>query len=237
MSSAASSFPSDGQADPANITQALAKGARRRRAHLREHQGHRHPAGERPRHGRDHRQGQHRRRLCRQLRRPVGSRGRAHGRRQRAADGLRALLRRHRCEPRHSAQPAGAARARRVRLRQGGGRQAAGRLLRAHGQAVGHRRRTRGRRVPHPAGRLGSRRAAAGAGHGAPADPGAHRHPHLLQRSRRASRRTTAICWARRRSCKTSSSLPASTRSASSRPAAPARRWPSGCRPASRPWT
>ena len=130
-------IPANGQADPANIAQALAKARPpARRAHLREHEGDRHPPGGRTRHGRRHRRGRDPRRVRRQLRRAVGARGRPHGGRQRAAAGGRALLRRHRCEPRHSPQPAGAARAGRVRLRQGGGRQAAGRLLRAQGQAA-----------------------------------------------------------------------------------------------------
>ena len=153
-----------------------------RGSHLREHQSDRHPPCRRPRHRRRHERRPDPRRVHRQLRGAVGARGRAHGGRQRAAAGGRAFLCRHGCEPGHSPQPAGAARAGRVRLRQGGGRQAAGRLLRAEGQASAGSRDPRRCRVPQLARRLGASFPRAGAGLRAPADLEAHRAPHLLQR-------------------------------------------------------
>ena len=122
--------------------------ARARRADRRGRQGHRHPR----------RAGQGRRRArpsegaiaaddrrataAGMWARELGRRGR----RRRAAARLRALLRRHRADRRPAARPAGAARPGRVHLLQGGRRQAAGRLLRAGRQAVGHGR--------HPGGLL-----------------------------------------------------------------------------------
>ena len=123
---------------------ALAKGARQRGArssrtskvtkvHTRRRPRHRRllGAGRRARHDR----GRHRR----QLRRHVGARARRAERRHHPAARLRAFLSRHRADPRAD-PPAGAARAGRMRLLQGGRRQDDARRLRAGRQAVGHGR-------------------------------------------------------------------------------------------------
>ena len=133
-------IPSDGQADPANIAQALAKGARLSGVRIFENTKVTGILREKGRAtgvttdkgsiGADY------------VVNCAGLWGREIGRMAGVNVPLMA------CEhfyvvtdanPENSAQFAGAARARRVRLRQGGCGQAAGRLLRAHGQAMGHR--------------------------------------------------------------------------------------------------
>jgi peptide/nickel transport system substrate-binding protein len=142
--------------------------------------------------------------------------------------GRRALLHRHRADGQRAARPAGAARARRVRLLQGGRRQAAARRLRAGGQALGAGRHSRGLLLRRTAADIDHFEPVLSAAHGArcrccrpPASPPG-------STDRRASRPMTATCSARRPRCATCSSPAASTRSASRAPAALARCWPSG---------
>ena len=111
---------------------------------------------------------------ARQLRRTVGTRLRAPGRRQRAAVCGRALLPRHRPDRRRHAGPAGDPRSRRVHLLQGGsGRPGDGRV-RAGGEAVARRPDSAGFRVPAAARGLGPVRGADGQ-----RDP-----PHAVSRAR-----------------------------------------------------
>ena len=202
--------------------------ARRRGADRRALRGHRHHPGRRPGHRRADRARAGRSRGGGQLRRHVGPRGRPAGGRQRAAAGVRAFLRADRADRGPAERPAGAARPRRLPLRQGGRRQAAGRGVRAGRQALGHGR--------HP-GRLRVRRAARGLGplHAVPRGrdaphPGARRgrHPEVLLRARELHPGRPLSPRRGARSSRASTSPRASTRSASSRPAAPARRSPNG---------
>ena len=137
------------------------------------------------------------------LRRHVGAGARRRClRRHRAAAGGRALLHRHRADRRAAAEPAGAARSRRLRLLQGGRRQAAGGLLRARRQAVG--RSTASRRTSSfgdTAGGPRPFRAPARARDAPRAGARERRHPACSSTARRASRPTTATCSARRRNC------------------------------------
>ena len=234
-------LPGDGQADPANIALALAKGARAaRRAHRRGGEGHRrHPRG-RPRHrrrlGSRRRARPHRRRARRELRRHVGPRSRGRGGRDPAAPRLRALLHRHRGDPRPR-PAAGAAGSRRMRLLQGGRRQAAARRLRAGGEALGHGGHPRGLLLRPAARGLRPFRADPrdGASTGCRCWPRPASTPSST--ARRASRPTTATISARRRSSAATGWRRATTRSASPRPAARAWRWRSGWRTARRPST
>ena len=184
--------------------------------------------GEEQRHDRD----RHRH----QLRRHVGARPRRHVGRQHPAARLRAFLPDHRADPGPDAA-AGAAGPRRMRLLQGGRRQDDARRLRAGGEALGHGRHSRGFLLRPVAGGHGAFRADPRNGRQPHADAGDRRHPHLLQRSRRALPPTTATISARRRSSAATGWRPATIRSASSLPAAPAWRWRSGSTTASRPST
>ena len=150
---------------------------------------------------------------------------RAGGRRRRlgAAARGRAFLHRHRAAGRGAARPAGAAGHRRMHLLQGGRRQAAGRRLRAGGEALGHGRHPGELLLRQPARGHGSFRADPGEGHRTACRSWRRPASRPSSTARRASRRTIAISWARRRSCATCSSPPASTRSASRARAAPAR--------------
>ena len=183
-------LPGDGKANPTDLTNALAKGARNAgRAGLRAHPGDGGGHRRRPRHRRRLR---HRGRLRRdrggvrrQLCRPVGQGGRRDGRGDRAAALGRALLRGHRAVRGRAPRPAGAARPRRLHLLQGGGRRARRRRVRARGEAVGLAARAAPPvRVPAPRGGLGA--LLDPDGQRDPARPGAraHRDPQVLQRSR-----------------------------------------------------
>ena len=153
----------------------------------------------------------------------------------RSAARRRALLHRHRADRRHCRRPAGAARPGRLRLLQGGRRQAAGRRVRAGGQALGHGRHPRDRsastRCPRTSTTSSRSMAAATASH---ADPGRRRHPTVLQRPRELHARRP---------------LPARRGAGAARPvrrrrlqldrhpvrrAAPARCWPNGSSTAAR---
>ncbi len=179
-------LPGDGKANPTDLTQALAKGARMRGARIVEQVR---VTGVRVERGRatgvSARRWAGRGRGGGQLRRTVGAAGRRPRRRHRAAALGRALLRRHRAVRRRPPRPAGAARPGRLHLLQGGGRRPGRRRLRAGGQAVGLA--ARGAvpvRVPAARGGLG---ALLGADGQRPApDPGAarDRDPQVLQRSR-----------------------------------------------------
>ena len=199
-----------------------------RRPDRRGRQGRAHPGRAGQGGGRDDRAGAGRRLDRGARRRHVVARAGGRRRRLGAAARGRALLHRHRAPGRGAARPAGAAGHRRVHLLQGGCRQAAGRRLRAGGQALGHGRHPRGLLLRQPARGHGPLRADPGE-----APPGACRSwPPPASRpsstARRASPRTTATCSARPPSCATCSSPAASTRSASRARAAPARCWPNG---------
>ena len=233
-------LPKDGQANPIDTTQAFAKGARQRGARIVEgvkvtaHPGRAGQGGRR-----DDRAGAGRRRDRRARRRHVVARAGGRGRRLRAAARRRALLHRHRADGRGAARPAGAAGHRRVHLLQGGRRQAAGRRLRAGGQALGHGRHPRGLLLRQPARGHRPFRADPGEGHARACRSWPRPASRPSSTARRASRPTTAICSARPPRCATCSSPPASTRSASRARAAPARCWPNGsataaCRSTSR---
>ena len=134
--------------------------------------------------------------------------------------------------------PAGAARAGRMRLLQGGRRQDDARRLRAAGQAVGHGRHPRGFLLRPAAG--GFRAFRADPGNGASnrmpmlADG---RHPHLLQRARELHARRPLLSRRGAGACRLLGRGRLQFRSASSRPAAPAWRWRNGSTTASRPST
>ena len=140
------------------------------------------------------------RRVRRALRRHVVAAARRRLRRQHAAAGLRAFLHRHRAVPRADVRPAGAARCRQLRLLQGGRRQAAARRLRAatpsHGRSTVR---------PTISSSASCRRTST---HFEPILEAAMRRLPACRTSasassstvRRASRPTTATCWARRRS-------------------------------------
>ena len=117
-------FPEDGSTNPADTTMAFAKGARAGGARIVEDCK---VTGVRTKNGRalgvTTEAGRRQRRDRRELRRPLGPRGRQDGRRRRAAPRLRALLHRHRIHER-AVDPAGHARHGRLRLLQGGRRQA-----------------------------------------------------------------------------------------------------------------
>ena len=172
-------FPADGKANPADLAQSLAKGARNlgvkiagRRAH---HQG---QSAQRIRQRRRDQRRPDRLRDLRQLHRPVGARARRAERREHPAAFGRALLHRHRADRRRASDAAGDARSRRLHLLQGGGRRPADGRLRAGGQALGHGRHPGQVRVPAPARGLGPVPAADGGGDA----------PRAGARDRRASR-------------------------------------------------
>ena len=135
-------LPDDGKANPADLTYALAKGARSRGVTIRERTRVTGiaTADRRGRAGGD--RGPHRRRRCRgrdrgQLRRAVGQADRGLGRGDRPAALVRALLRGDRPDRRDRPGPAGAPRPGRLHLLQGrGGRPGRGRV-RAGRQALG----------------------------------------------------------------------------------------------------
>ena len=135
-------FPNDGRVNPTDVTQALAKGARMGGARdFRKHRGDRHHSaigGPRSRRA-------HRRRVTiagrirRQLRRHVGARGRAHGGRQCAAAGGRALLPDLRARRRRAPDAADPARSGQLRLHPRGSRQDHGRAVRGAWRSPGER--------------------------------------------------------------------------------------------------
>jgi choline dehydrogenase-like flavoprotein len=150
-------LPKDGQCNPTDTTQALAKGARMGGAQIFENVkvtgvltkdgravGVRRADQRWPRRRRHHRPGQHRGGVHCELRRHVGPRAGPFGRGQHAAARLRAFLHRHRADCGVDQQAAGHARARRMRLLQRRCRQTAAGRLRAGGQALGHGRHPRG---------------------------------------------------------------------------------------------
>ena len=154
-------IPGDGKANPTDLTQSLAKGARMRGATIVEGvkvtgvdrangSRRRNPLANRGRRRRD------RVRSARQLRRPMGARVRAPGRRQRAALRGRALLPRHQGDRRRDSRHAGDPRSRRLSLLQGGSRRARDGRLRARGQAVERRSDPRRLRVPAACPRTGT---------------------------------------------------------------------------------
>ena len=173
-------IPGDGKANPTDLTQSLAKGARMRGATIVEGvkvTGVDARGG--PRDGRPlairGRRRDDRLRDDRQLRRPVGARVRAPRRRQRAALRRRALLSRDQGDRRRVARHARDSRSRRLPLLQGGSRRPRHGRLRAEGQAVERGADPRRLRVPAPARGLGPLR-----------DPDAERDPsHALPRDRR----------------------------------------------------
>ena len=143
----------------------------------------------------------------------------------------RAFLHRHGCEPGHAARPAGAARAGRVRLLQGGRRQAPGRLLRAEGEALAHRtaspRTACFDKLPDDLDHLARRCWRAPSSRVPMLERSGH--PHVLQRPGELHARRALSARRGAGAAAISSSRPASTRSASSPRAAPARRSPNGC--------
>ena len=178
-------LPGDGKANPTDLTQSLAKGARDRGARIVEKvrvTGIRTADGSR--HRRRDRSGRDRGRDRRELRRPMGAQGRPDGGRRRADAFRRAHVRRDRPDRRRDARPAGDARPRRPHLLQGGGRRPRHGRLRAGGETLGHGRHPRRFRVPASARRLGPVRDP----DGERADPGAGarngRDQAILQRPR-----------------------------------------------------
>ena len=133
-------LPTDGQANPSDITQALAKGARRHGVRIVENcavTGFRDRA--RARRGRDHRAGRDRLRGRGAVRRPMVEGARPHGRRARAADPGPAPVHDHRADRGRGARSADAARPRSPDLFQGGGRRARDGRLRAGPDRLGAR--------------------------------------------------------------------------------------------------
>ncbi len=135
-------IPGDGKANPTDLTQSLAKGARMRGARIVEgaqvtgvehDDGRTWPASTGRRRRRARRD---RLRDARQLRRPVGARVRSPRRRQRAAVLGRALLHRHRADCRRGTGPAGDPRSGRLHLLQGGSRRPGDGRFRAAGEAL-----------------------------------------------------------------------------------------------------
>ena len=133
-------------------------------------------------------------------------------------------------------RPAGAARARRVRLLQGRRRQDDARRLRAGGQALGHGRHPRGFLLRPVARGHGPFRADPRNGRQPHADAGAPPASTPSSTAPKASPPTTATISARRRNCGATGWRPATIRSASSRPAAPAWRWRNGSTTAKPPF-
>ena len=134
-------IPGDGKANPTDLTQSLAKGARMRGARIFEDTQ---VVGVIIETRRDRRralaQCRRRRRAALrkpgQLRRPMGARIRRTRRRQRAAVRGRALLHRHQADCRRALRSAGDARSRRLHLLQGGSRRTGDGRIRAGRQAV-----------------------------------------------------------------------------------------------------
>ena len=137
-------LPTDGQASPSDIVQALARGARSGGVTIREDTP---ITGIRVESGRDARRRDggrlHPMREARHRLRTMVARDRADGGRQRAARLRAAPLRHHREDRRRYAEPADAARSRPPHLLQGGGRRADHRRLRAEPRAVGRGRHSR----------------------------------------------------------------------------------------------
>ena len=210
-------LPDDGKANPADLTYALAKGARDAGVVIAERTRvtgirTRRRRGDRGR----HRGGRHRGRDRGQLRRPVGQAGRRVVRGERAAALVRALLRGDRADRRGASRPAHPARPGRLHLLQGGGGRPGGGRVRAERQAVGGARRAAVPvRVPVAARGLGPLLAAGRRERSCGSRRCAPRASRRCTTARRASPRTTSSSSARRRSAATSSSRPASTRSAS----------------------
>jgi glycine/D-amino acid oxidase-like deaminating enzyme len=148
-------LPDDAKVNPADVTQALAKGAHGRCAHLRADARNGGAPEERSCDRRFDHAGRHQGRGGDQLRGPVGEAGRAHVWRDRAAALGRAHVHRHRPHRRRAPGFAGAARSRRLHLREGGSRRPADGRLRAGGEAMGDGWHSGEFRVRHAAGRLG----------------------------------------------------------------------------------
>ncbi len=150
-------LPEDAKVNPADVTQALAKGARMGGARIFEqtrvtaiHQKNGIATGVVDDARRHQGRGRH------QLRRPMGEAGRAHVRRDRATAFGRAHVHRDRPHRRRASGFAGAARSGRLHLREGRGRRLADGRLRAGGEALGDGRHSGELRVRHAPGRLGS---------------------------------------------------------------------------------
>ena len=233
-SSGAAFLPTDGQATPRTSPSPLPKARATRASRSSRNRG----AGIEVEDGRvravAHRQGPHRLRQDRELRRPVVTRARAHGRRQHSSRLGAAPISDHRAIEGVDAGPADVARSRPAHLLEGGGRRPGDGRLRAKSAAVGAGRPSRPLRVPAARRRFGALRA----------DPRTRRGrvpamqtPASKSSStgRRVSRRTAISSSAKRRRCAASMSAPASTPSASPQAAAPAWRSPSGSPRASRP--
>ena len=134
-------LPGDGRANPADLTAALARGARDRGVTIRERTRVTARPGRRRRgHRSAHRRRRRRGRGGGQLRRPVGQAGRRDVRGDRPAALGRALLRGDRADRRGAPGPARAARPGRLYLSQGRGGRPGRRRLRARGQALGRAR-------------------------------------------------------------------------------------------------
>ena len=176
-------LPTDGQANPADITQALAKGARLAGVTLREDvgvTGFELESGPRAR-GADFGRTD-RLREGGLVRRPMDPSAGRTGWRQRAAGVGPAPVPGHRGDSRRDAQPADAARPGPPDLLQGGGRRPGHGRLRAQPQALGRARTAGAVRVPAPGRGLGSFRADHGAGARARAGPADGRRQAADQR-------------------------------------------------------
>ena len=230
-------FPQDGQVNPADVTQAYAKGARMGGARIFEHTAVTQILVENGKAaGVMTDKGPIRAEHRRHLRRHVVARSGGEDRRHPAAACGRAFLHRHRTRRRAAARSARAVSRRRMDLLQGRRGQAAGRLLRAERQALGPERAspTTSPSAPCPKTSTTSPRfwrppPAASRCWSGPASSCSSTAP-------KASRPTTAICWAKRPRCRACSAPPASIPSASCRPAGSARHWPTGSATAARRW-
>ena len=154
-------IPGDGKANPTDLTQSLAKGARMRGARIFEGATVSGVIVERGsvagvRYRGDARRRRDPLREPGQLRRTVGARIRQARRRQRAVVLGRAFLHRHPADRRRPRRPAGDARSRRIHLLQGRGRRPGDGWLRAGSQAVGRAGDSGPVRIPAAGRRLGS---------------------------------------------------------------------------------
>ena len=149
-------LPGDGKANPADITQALARGARTGGVRIFEKTR---VTAVDTKDGRvtgvQTTEGPITAEIVVNCARPMGAPARPHGRRHGAALFLRAHVHRHREDGERAARPAGDARSRRLHLFQGGGRRPADGRLRARGQALEQGHHPRRFRVRHAARRLG----------------------------------------------------------------------------------
>ena len=149
-------LPEDAKVNPADVTQALAKGARMGGARIVEqtrvtaiHQKDGVATGVATT------RGDIKAEVVINCARPMGEAARPHVRRDRAAAFGRAHVHRHRPHRRRASGSAGAARSRRLHLREGRGRRLADGRLRAGGEALGDGRHSGELRVRHAPGRLG----------------------------------------------------------------------------------